>query len=165
MLPFFLRCSTSLLSSEKLDSVTQDNSISYETKFMHDHQVRHLKRRCAKLEQKLQQKEEEIQSMEDQYQLQFPLLMHETMRSLRSLENQQSEPTPSDWVRDTMTCWHDMMFICCSNGSYVATFAFGNKWHGARETRCWCSHSWIRATGGFVLDPILGCGAAKTSQM
>ncbi|CAI5704407.1 unnamed protein product [Peronospora effusa] len=95
--PLFRSFSTSSLSSKELRSVTQDNSISYdETKLIQD-QVRRLKRRCAKLERKLQEKEKEIQSMEDQHQLQFPLLMHETMRSLRLLEDQQSDQTANDW--------------------------------------------------------------------
>ncbi|KAE8895900.1 hypothetical protein PF005_g137 [Phytophthora fragariae] len=58
-------------------------------------QLRRLKRRCAKLERKLQEKEEEILSLQDQQQLRFPLLMHETMRSLRSLEDNQSDRTTS----------------------------------------------------------------------
>ncbi|KAG7387315.1 hypothetical protein PHYPSEUDO_014494 [Phytophthora pseudosyringae] len=56
-------------------------------------QLRRLKRRCAKLERKLQGKEAEIQALQDQQQLRFPLLMHETMRSLRSLEDNQSDRT------------------------------------------------------------------------
>ncbi|KAI9917555.1 hypothetical protein PsorP6_012548 [Peronosclerospora sorghi] len=51
-------------------------------------QMRRLKRRCTKLERMLQAKEAEILSMQDEtQQLQFPLLMHETMRNLHSLEN------------------------------------------------------------------------------
>ncbi|KAL4175694.1 hypothetical protein KRP22_000656 [Phytophthora ramorum] len=54
-------------------------------------QMRRLKRRCARLERKLQEKEAEIHALQDQEQLRFPLLMHETMRSLRSLENNLSD--------------------------------------------------------------------------
>lgn len=59
------------------------------------HQLRRLKRRCVKLERKLKEKEEEIKVLLDQQQLRFPLLMHETMRSLRSLESDQSDGTAS----------------------------------------------------------------------
>ncbi|KAF1787487.1 DNA polymerase alpha, subunit B N-terminal [Phytophthora cactorum] len=58
-------------------------------------QLRRLKRRCAKLERKLQEKEADIQTLQEQQQLRFPLLMHETMRSLRSLEDNQSDRTAS----------------------------------------------------------------------
>ncbi|KAG3119291.1 hypothetical protein PI125_g2106 [Phytophthora idaei] len=58
-------------------------------------QLRRLKRRCAKLERKLQEKEADIQTLQGQQQLRFPLLMHETMRSLRSLEDNQSDRTAS----------------------------------------------------------------------
>ncbi|KAI9979774.1 hypothetical protein PInf_027880 [Phytophthora infestans] len=54
-------------------------------------QLRRLKRRCAKLERKLEEKEAD----KEQQQLDFPLLMHETMRSLRSLENNQSDRAAS----------------------------------------------------------------------
>ncbi|CEG46861.1 uncharacterized protein PHALS_03536 [Plasmopara halstedii] len=55
--------------------------------------LRHLRRRCAKLERKLQEKETIIQALREQQQTRLPLLMHETMRSLHSLENiQSSEP-------------------------------------------------------------------------
>ncbi|CAH0477825.1 unnamed protein product [Peronospora belbahrii] len=60
-------------------------------------QLRSLKRRCAKLERKLQEKEAEIQSMQDQQQLRFSQLMHETMRNLRFLETHQCRPKASDW--------------------------------------------------------------------
>ncbi|GMF09200.1 unnamed protein product [Phytophthora lilii] len=58
-------------------------------------QLRRMKRRCAKLERKLQEKDAEIKALQDQQQLRFPLLMHETMRSLRSLEDNQSDRTAS----------------------------------------------------------------------
>lgn len=61
-------------------------------------QLRRLKRRCAKLKRKLQEKEEEIRALQDQQQLRFPLLMHETMRSLRSLEDNQSDRSSSALV-------------------------------------------------------------------
>ncbi|ETI49483.1 hypothetical protein F441_06651 [Phytophthora nicotianae CJ01A1] len=55
------------------------------------YQLRRLRRRCAKLERKLQEKEADIQAMQEQQQLRFPLLVHETMRSLRSLDSSKSE--------------------------------------------------------------------------
>jgi C4-dicarboxylate-specific signal transduction histidine kinase len=61
-------------------------------------QVRRLKRRCAKLERRLQEKEAEIHALQDQQQLRFPLLMHETMRNLRSLEDNQSDRSSSAMV-------------------------------------------------------------------
>ncbi|KAI9908423.1 hypothetical protein PsorP6_004075 [Peronosclerospora sorghi] len=49
-------------------------------------QMRRLKRRCTKFDRMLQAKEAEILSMQDETQhLQFPLLMHETMRNLHSM--------------------------------------------------------------------------------
>ncbi|RLN98811.1 hypothetical protein BBJ28_00018994 [Nothophytophthora sp. Chile5] len=62
-------------------------------------ETRSLKRRCAKLERKLQEKDTAIQFLQDQQQVRFPLLMHETMRSLRSLEDNQGGSTASSTVR------------------------------------------------------------------
>ncbi|KAF1783193.1 DNA polymerase alpha, subunit B N-terminal [Phytophthora cactorum] len=42
-----------------------------------------------------EEKEADIQTLQEQQQLRFPLLMHETMRSLRSLEDNQSDRTAS----------------------------------------------------------------------
>lgn len=52
-----------------------------------------MKRRCAKLEKKLQEKDAELQALQEQQQLQFPLLMHETMQSLRSIDSKDSHIT------------------------------------------------------------------------
>ncbi|KAG7396159.1 hypothetical protein PHYBOEH_002656 [Phytophthora boehmeriae] len=52
-------------------------------------QLRRVKRRCAKLERKVQEKDKEILALQEQQQLRYPLLMHETMRSLQSLERNQ----------------------------------------------------------------------------
>ncbi|RLN73275.1 hypothetical protein BBJ28_00021678 [Nothophytophthora sp. Chile5] len=62
-------------------------------------ETRSLKRRCAKLERKLQEKDTAIQFLQNQQQVRFPLLMHETMRSLRSLEDNQGDSTASSTKR------------------------------------------------------------------
>uniref|UniRef100_A0AAV1UGU7 Uncharacterized protein n=1 Tax=Peronospora matthiolae TaxID=2874970 RepID=A0AAV1UGU7_9STRA len=71
-------------------SALDDWTESDTTRVMQD-QLCHLKRRCAKLERKLQEKELMIQSLQEQQQLQFPLLVHETMRNLNLMAFDESE--------------------------------------------------------------------------
>lgn len=54
------------------------------------HQLRHLERRCAKLKRKLQEKETQIQALQEQQHSSFPLLMHETIRSLHSMDSKNA---------------------------------------------------------------------------
>ena len=70
-------------------SAPDDWTGSDTTRVMQD-QLCHLKRRCAKLERKLQEKESMIQSLQEQQQLQFPLLVHETMRNLNLMDSNES---------------------------------------------------------------------------
>lgn len=62
------------------------------------------KRRCAKLGRQLQEKELQIQSMQEQQQLHFPLLMHETIRNLQLLDGNLSDErqTASAEVRSSL---------------------------------------------------------------
>ncbi|KUF99184.1 hypothetical protein AM588_10010165 [Phytophthora nicotianae] len=74
------------------------------------YQLRRLRRRCAKLERKLQEKEADIQAMQEQQQLRFPLLVHETMRSLRSLDSSKSEQIANPSVGG-LCAWSDDLEI------------------------------------------------------